>query len=137
MHKLGIFPIGAKRVHPSFAVAAAMAVAVLGSACTQIVGQNAEDVSTHWYPGLAVVRVQPSPSNGTVINTRGAGVILSRNTLTLGWQDEQILALPDATTCRVIIIVKAPQEIGPILSNFQISESNISKICQFRRQQRD
>lgn len=98
-----------------------------------VVNIHGGKVSTTYYPGLAVVNVYENPDSPTVVSTNGLGLVFSAKSATLGWIQESLATIPDASKCWIIFIdtnsensVKAITELNKLGINFE-------SVCQINR----
>jgi hypothetical protein len=77
--------------------------------CTVLRVTNA-DVRTSYYPGIAIIKVQPSAHTASVLSIKGAGLTMGTRGATLGHLKEITFSAPDQLACRTFIVVETDEQ---------------------------
>lgn len=81
-------------------IALIAAAGALGG-CTIVRVRDADGVRTSYYPGLAIVRVQPTGAM-QVIEVRALGATVAGDQASLGWLDSRIVLVPP-DRCQLVV----------------------------------
>jgi hypothetical protein len=84
------------------------------TACTTLVVQQGQVTQQQLLPGVQLLRVEPVGPGGSVVSTRGWGLVFGSSAVTLGYLNESALLLPDASSCRVVIVVRNAADLAAI-----------------------
>jgi hypothetical protein len=106
--------------------------AALGG-CTQIRIYSDGAVEVHHVVGLAQVDVPPA--SVSYVETTGAGVVVGRRHVSLGWMTESTALVPDARQCVAIVVAENAQAVAGIEDVLKRSESSLGNICVMGRPQ--
>ena len=109
----------------SLAVAAALLILC---GCAQVTVRSGDQISTSSGFGLAAARFD-GLTNPVSINTRGIGVTSGMGHLTVGWLDEELIVFPDASQCRLLVVVRAQGEIEAVIDALRASRLDSDGIC--------
>ena len=109
------------------AVAAVLPVLVLG--CTRIDIHDGRTVNTRYFPGLAIVDVDADPMTGTSVDISGAGLIVGKSSVTLGWESEQTVYFPDPTKCQAVFIIESEGDLESAFERLRAAMPNNEGIC--------
>jgi hypothetical protein len=72
---------------------------------------------------------RPSAACPRVVSTRGAGLVIGRQHVAVGWMNEFALELPDPNDCRVLIVVNDQKDVSKVQAILQTSGKDLSSIC--------
>jgi transposase InsO family protein len=62
------------------------------------------------YPGIAIIKVQPSAHTASVLSIKGAGLTMGTRGATLGHLKEITFSAPDQLACRTFIVVETDEQ---------------------------
>lgn len=78
--------------------------------CTTVTVHNGTVEQTRHF-GVVNVSVKPDIATATVVTTRGLGLAMGTRTGALGYLNEVAFIAPDATKCRLMVVIRDLSEI--------------------------
>ena len=96
--------------------------------CAEVTVRSGDEIATSSGFGLAAARFDRL-TNPVSINTRGFGVISGMGRFTVGWLDEELIVFPDASQCRLLVVVRAQGEIEAVIDALRASRLDSDGIC--------
>lgn len=100
------------------ALAGVMVAALAGCAVVEVHAPAGESVTTEWYPGVLVVRLEPGASADAVVaEAAGAGILSRPGGLTVGTWRETVAALPP--DCRLVVWPRSGVELERVLARLK------------------
>jgi len=84
--------------------------------------------------GFGVTRIEPPADAATLVtDTRGLGIVMSRDRLTVGWLNEQAVTLRDTSRCQAIFMAATPADALAIKRVLGAADHDVHNVCFFSK----
>lgn len=71
----------------------------------------------------------PAAACPRLVTTRGAGLVVGQRHVALGWMDEMVLEVADPKDCRLVIVVRGPEDVANVQKVLEASGGDLSRVC--------